>query len=231
MNVVTQRDGIILHLEWLGQALALGQQILKTSIVVGIAPSKIPGPLCWGELLPEGPWHCWSTPVFSWFELLAANNLLILTTYYLPWYHMFMHWRLNMYFDTCLFIMYVLVCKMRYSCFGMYTRSPNEQKGFSRALAHCWVNAGLLSLADPNFGSKEWWLTSHTDYWLLGRFDPKNRKRSSVSMCRALEFLCSAVLSNVAFTLPKMMQNQHSSEDRLVALMFSVWRKGCFNNS
>lgn len=53
-------------------------------------------------------------PVFSWFELLAVNNLLILTTYYLPWYHMFMHWRLNMYFDTCLFIMYVLVCKMRY---------------------------------------------------------------------------------------------------------------------
>lgn len=53
-------------------------------------------------------------PVFSWFELLEVNNLLILTTYYLPWYHMFMHWRLNMYFDTCLFIMYVLVCKMRY---------------------------------------------------------------------------------------------------------------------
>lgn len=50
-------------------------------------------------------------------------------------------------------------------------------------------------------------------------------------MCRALEFLCSAVLSNVAFTLPKMMQNQHSSEDRLVALTFSVWRKGYFNNS
>lgn len=108
------RDEIILHLEWLGQALTLAQQILKTSIVVGIAPSEMPGPLCWGELLPEGPWHCGGTPVFSWFELLAVNNSLILTTYYLPWYHMFMHWRLNMYFDTCLFIMYVLVCKMRY---------------------------------------------------------------------------------------------------------------------
>lgn len=54
------------------------------------------------------------------------------------------------------------------------------------------------------------------------RFEPKTKKRSSVSMCGALEFLCSAVLSNVAFALPKMMRNQHSSEDRLVALTFFV---------
>lgn len=56
---------------------------------------------------------------------------------------------------------------------------------------------------------------------------PEGGKSSNVR--GVFECLYPDVLSNVALTLPKTMQNQHSSEDRLVAYTFSVG-KGYFNN-
>lgn len=123
---------------------------VRSGTVVEMVPSKVPDSLWWWELLPEGPWHCRATPVFSWFELLVANDLLILTTY-LPCYHLFMHWRLNTYFDTCLFIMYVLVCKMRYIPVSVCTLGPQMNRKASLEPLHTVeFNAGLLRLADPN---------------------------------------------------------------------------------
>lgn len=115
------------------------------------------------------------TSVFSWFELLAVNNLLILTTYYLPWYHTFMHWRLNMYFDKCLFIMYVLVCKMRWIPVSVCILGPQMSRRASlRALAHRWVNAGLLRLADPN---RSLWIQRVDSSWLPWQMSQKKPRR------------------------------------------------------